>query len=423
MTDRSVSREQFLKSAAVGAAGVAFAAPAFIPQLGEAADEIRIGSVEPTTNIYSTYGVYERAGIQLAQEHWNARGGVIGRKVTVLNEDDANDPGIGVQKARKLVQQEKCVALLGTISSALSLSVSSAANALGVIFIDTGGHTDDVTGKDCHWSTFRVCHSTWMETHATGFDLAKRFGKKWYFITPDYAFGHSLEIGYKDVAKKIGVEIVGDDLVPLTATDFSPYLTKVLGTKPDLLLVLVQGDQFVNCLKQANAFGLIKKVPLGGPQVELEAVLSLPKEARVGYWGVEWYYDSPLCIGKPGSLGHKFVDEYVKKFKVKPSARSAFGYIAMDRLCWAMNEAKSTDPVKTARALEGAKFETIFEGSTYFRKEDHQLMWPMWIGSIRPNGTPGQPDNVFDILGRQEADKIEQTVQQKATVCNLGYPT
>ena len=70
------------------------------------------------------------------------------------------------------------------------------------MFIDSGGHTDDVTGKNCNWNTFRVCHSTWMETHATGFDLAKRFGKKWYLITPDYAFGHSLLRGYTGRGEK-----------------------------------------------------------------------------------------------------------------------------------------------------------------------------------------------------------------------------
>ena len=103
----------------------------------------------------------------------------MGRKVVTFAEDDANDPGVGVQKARKLVQQNNCVALIGTINSGISLSVSGAANSLGVLFMDSGGHPDDVTGKNCNWNTFRVCHSTWMETHATGVDLAERFGKKW----------------------------------------------------------------------------------------------------------------------------------------------------------------------------------------------------------------------------------------------------
>jgi branched-chain amino acid transport system substrate-binding protein len=423
MADGTVSRKTLLTGAAATAAGVGFGVPAFLPSIGEAADELRIGVVEPTTGIYATYGEYERAGIALAMEHWNAKGGVMGRKVVTFSEDDQNDPGVGVQKARKLVQQDKCVALIGTINSGISLSVEGAANALGVVFIDSGGHTDDVTGKACTWNTFRVCKSTWMETHATGFDLAKRFGKRWYYITPDYAFGHALLDGYTDVAKKLGVEVVGNDLVPLSATDFSPYLSKVAGAKPSLLLVLVQGDQFVNCLKQASAFGLVKTVPLGGPQVELEAVEALPPEARVGFWGVEWYYNSPLCVGPAGSLGNQFVAEYKKKYSKTPSARSAFGYIAMDRMLWAMNAAKSTDALQVAKTLETTPFDTIFQGKAYFRHVDHQLMWPQWIAEIRANGTPHDKDDLFHILGRQEADAIEQSVADKFKICKIVYPT
>lgn len=418
--ERSISRTTVLKGAA--AAGLGFGVPAFLPQIGSAADELRIGLVEPSTGIYATYGEYERAGIAMAVDKWNAHGGAMGRKVVTFAEDDQNDPGVGVQKARKLVQQDKCVALIGTINSGISLSVEGAAAAMNVLFIDSGGHTDDVTGKNCSYQTFRVCKSTWMETHATGFDLAQRFGKKWYIITPDYAFGHSLLEGYQDVAKKIGVDIT-NDLVPLTLTDFSPYLTKVQAAKPNLLLVLVQGDQFVNCLKQAASFGITNTLKLGGPQVELEAVEALPPEARVGFWGVEWYYNSPLCVGNGNTAGREFVAAYRKRYNKAPSARSAFGYIAMDRMLWAIDKAKSTDSVKLAHTLENAPFHSIFQGEAYFRKIDHQLMWPMWIAEVRHNGTASDKSDLFNVIGVQQADKIEQPPELKAQVCKMTWPS
>lgn len=421
MHNRSISRSGLLKTAA--AAGIGMGIPAFLPRVGSAADDLPIGLVEPTTGIYATLGEYERAGIAMAVDHWNNRGGVMGRRVVTVSEDDENDPGVGVQKARKLVQQDNCVALIGTINSGISLAVSSAANALGVMFIDSGGHTDDVTGKNCNWNTFRVCHSTWMETHATGFDLAERFGKRWYILTPDYAFGHSLLTGYQDVAKKTGVKIIGNDLVPLSLTDFSPYLTKVAAAKPSLFIVLNQGTQFVNALKQASAFGITKSIPLGGPQAELESVEALPQSARAGYWGVEWYYNSSSCIGPVGSAGRQFVAEYKRRYSKVPSARSAFGYIAMDRMLWAMSETKSTDAVKTCKALENTRFSSIFQGETYFRKADHQLMWPMWIGEVRAAGMPSDKEDLFNIVGHQPADKIEQTTAEKGAVCKIAYPT
>jgi len=415
-----LNRSTFVKAAAAGAAG--FGVPAFVPRLGEAADAIKIGVLEPATGVYAAPGGNEVNGMEMVVEAWNAKGGVLGRKIELVKEDEQSDPGVGVQKARKLVNQDKCVALIGTVSSAVSLSVSGAANALGVLFMDTGGHTDDVTGKDCHWNTFRVCHSTWMESHAIGATLLKRFGKKWYLITPDYAYGHALENGLKDVAAKAGGEIVGNELTPLGTTDFSSYLTKIESKKPDAVLVLVQGDDAVNCLKQMNQFGLLKKFPAGGPQVELEPLWQLPPEAREGYWGIEWYYKSDLTLGKSNKAAHDFVAASAKKYGRPPTARNCFGYVGLDRVLTAMADAKSTDTAKVARAIEGVKFTSIFDGSAYFRKEDHQLMWPMWVAKIRPNGTPSDKYDLFDVLDTHDADSIEQSVADKAKVCKLNYP-
>jgi len=423
MTDFKVDRKTFLTTAAIASAGAATGFPTILRSTASAKDVIKIGLDYEYTGVYAAYAQSETRGAMMALDAWNARGGVMGgTRVTTVSEDNDNNPGIAVEKARKLVNVDKCAALMGSINSSVSLAVSGAANAMNILYIDSGGHADAVTGADCKYSTFRTCHSTWMETHATGFSLGKKFGKKWYLITPDYAFGHALDTGYRDVAKKIGATIVGDDLTPLGTTDFSPYLTKVLGAKPDLLLVLVQGDDFVNCLKQAHEFGLVGKIPIGGPQVELEAVWALPEAARVGFWGVEWYYKGANVLGTNNKLATNFVNEYRKKYHTPPTARSAFGYITMDRLLWGINQAKSTNAAKIAHALAGTKFQTIFEGTTYYRAADHQLMWPMWLGGIRAKGTPQDKYDVFDIVDRQEPDAIEQSVAEKAKVCKMVWP-
>ncbi|BDE07919.1 ABC transporter substrate-binding protein [Vulcanimicrobium alpinum] len=416
-----LSRRSFVTLAGAGTAA-AFGIPAYLPRIGEAADTIKIGLLEPYTGVYAGPGENETNGFQMAVDAWNKRGGAMGRKVELVKEDEQNDPGVAAQKARKLVNQDKVVALVGTVSSAVSLSVAGVSNSLNTLFIDSGGHTDDVTGKSCHWNVFRTCHSTWMETHATGYSLQKRFGKKWFFITPDYAYGHALESGFKDVLAHIGGTVVGNELTPLGTTDFSSYLTKIDAAKPDLVLVFVQGDDYTNCLKQMNQFGLLKKYPVGGPQVELEPLYGLPPEARGGYWGVEWYYKSEKTLGKNNKLAHAFVADYMKRFNKPPTARSCFGYVTADRLINAMAETKSTESVKIAHALENTRFTSIFNGSAYYRKEDHQLMWPMWVAKIRPNGTPGDKDDLFDVVDINAPEAIEQTVAQKEAVCKLGYP-
>ncbi|HXP94895.1 MAG TPA: hypothetical protein VN905_15585, partial [Candidatus Binatia bacterium] len=107
-----------------------------------------------------------------------------------------------------------------------------------------------------------------------------------------------------------------------------------------------------------------------------------------------------------------------------PTARSFFGYTAMDRILWGINEAKSTDSVKISKVLEGAHFQSpLLDTTAFFRKEDHQLMWPMWTGTIRPNGTPEDKYDIFDLIDKQPALAIEQTVTEKAAVCKMNYPS
>ena len=197
-----------------------------------------------------------------------------------------------MQKARKLIDSDKVDFLLGNVNSALSLAMAQVSNEKGVLHIVPGGHTDAITGSSCHWNVFRVCNTTQMEADAVA-ALIKQYGKKFYYITPDYAFGHTLESGMVKAIAKLGGERVGGDLVPLGAVDFSSYLIKAQAANPDVIIFLVQGDDMLNAMKQAVQFGLQNKVHLAGAQQELEPLEGLPPEARVGTWVMEWYWNQP----------------------------------------------------------------------------------------------------------------------------------
>ena len=127
-----------------------------------------------------------------------------------------------------------------------------------------GGHTDGITGVNCKWNVFRVCNTTRMEANSICRLLFSNYGKKWHFITPDYAFGHTLYEGCEANLKKLGGTVTGNELTPLGITDFSAYLIKARAANPDVLLVLVQGNDMVNCLKQISQFGIDKQIHVAG---------------------------------------------------------------------------------------------------------------------------------------------------------------
>ncbi len=414
-----MSRKAFVASTAAAAAAMSF--PVFIPRRGAAADLIQIGVTEEITGVYAEAARNEIRGMQMAVDQQNKAGGVLSRQVKLVIEDNANNPGTAVEKARKLIQVDKVNGLLGTVNSANSQATSNVCLEAAIPFIDTGGHTDSVTGTQCHWTSFRTCHSTWMETHATGFSIANKLGKKWYYLAPDYAFGHSLLDGYKDVEKKLGVTSVGEDLAPLGTTDFSAYLTKVMNAKPDVLILMQAGQDQINALKQADSMGLLKRIPVAGPQGELEYFWSLPKEARVGYWGIEWYYKSALVTGKNRAAAD-FIKAFTALYKQPPTARGVFGYIAAQRLMAAMEKSKGTDAVKISQALSGEHFAGLWEGDAYYRDVDHQMIWPMWFGQVHSEGKNGDENDIFEIADAQPGDKIEKSADEQKLVCKLNYP-
>jgi branched-chain amino acid transport system substrate-binding protein len=416
----SISRKSFVATTAAAAAITTF--PIFIPKRSAAADMIQIGVTEEITGVYAELARNEIRGMQMAVDDQNKKGGVLSRQVKLTIEDNTNNPGVGVEKANKLIQVDKVLAMMGTVNSAVSQATSNVCLEAKIPFIDTGGHTDSVTGKECHWTSFRTCHSTWMETHATGYSIASKLGKKWYYLVPDYAFGHSLLDGYKDLEQKLGITVVGTDLAPLGTSDFSAYLTKVLDAKPDVLIVMQQGQDLVNALKQANSMGLLKRIPVAGPQGDIENFWALPKEARVGYWGFEWYYKSPLVIGKNPATA-SFIKNYTAANKQPPTSRSVFGYVTAQRLMAAMIKAKGTDALKVSQALSGEHFQGLWEGETYYRDVDHQLIWPMWFGEVRGGGKGGDDMDIFDVLDAQPGDKVVTPADTQKSICKLNYPT
>jgi branched-chain amino acid transport system substrate-binding protein len=411
----SISRRTVVGAAL--AAGAVNLAPPFI-RLARAADTVKIGLNNPLTGTYAALGGNELIGAQLAVEQMNAKGGILGRPVELLSEDSTSgDAGTAVQKTRKLIERDGVNFILGNVNSALSLAMAQVTNEKGVLHIVPGGHTDAVTGSSCHWNVFRVCNTTQTEANAVASVLLNKAGKKWYYITPDYAFGHTLQAGLEKAAARLGGTKLGGDLSPLGTTDFSSYLIKAQAAKPDVIIFTLAGDDMVNALKQAVQFGLDKTMHLGGAQQELEVLLGLPPEARVGYWVFEWYW-------KQAGVPHvtDFVAAIKKKTGKVPTARTWFGFASAWSCALAANTAKSLDAVKMAKALSGMTLPAevgLMPHLPYYRAGQNQSINTLYVGNAQAKGsTEDDLFNVTDIVkGVDAAGTLEDTG------CKMSWPT
>ncbi len=413
---KKITRRGVLK-AGLGAGALALVKPPAILSYARGETPIKIGDVDPLTGTYAAEGESQVRGAKMALAEVNAKGGVLGREVALAVEDHGDSVGVAAQKAHKLMDQDKVDLLMGTVSSAAALSVSQVAHQEGMVYMCTGGHTDPVTGTQCHWTTFRVCTTTYMLAAGLAGTLYKKFGGKWYFLTPDYAFGHTLEAAYKELLKKMGGKDLGSSLAPLGTTDFSSYLIKAASTHPDVLINLTDGQDRVNSMKQAAEFGLSKKFAIGGGLSELEVLRALPPEARTGWSTLEWWWDQP-------NTPH--VKEWVAAYRKAyadgsyPSARTWFGYAGVHALALGVEKAKSVDHKKVAHALEGLELPpqvALQPHKVYFRPQDHQLMSGEFPGEAVPNGSY---PNLFKVSQIIAGDDIALPTAQ--TGCKLDYP-
>ncbi|WP_247576652.1 ABC transporter substrate-binding protein [Ralstonia solanacearum] len=410
-----VDRRTVLKSA-LAAAAVQLAPPFIRGARGEA--PLRIGLVDPLTGVYAAVAQNEVTGARLAVAQINARGGILGRPIELLVEDSANDVGTGVQKARKLIDRDQVSFLIGDVNSGIAQAIAQVSNEKKVLHIVSGGHTDTITGSDCKWNVYRVCNTTSMEANAVANLLFSKYGKKWHFITPDYAFGHTLQKAAAADLQKLGGTITGNELTPLGTTDFSAYLIKARAANPDVLVVLPQGSDMVNCLKQIAQFGIGKQMHIAGLQQELESLEAMPPEARVGIWMFEWYWKQP---GVPGV--EQFVADIRKVNNGKvPTARHWFGFTSVHTLAAVANREKTLDSRKLAEALGGfalADDVKLQPNKCYYRKGDHQLMTSSFVGEAlsRP---AGDPEDLFRVDHVVPGDQTAPP--ESATGCTIKWP-
>src|ERR1700704_3558100 len=332
------TRRRLLKTAGGLALVSGISAPAILR--AQTSDVIRIGHLTPRTGFLGPLGEYAVMAVDLAVEEINASGGMMGRKVELLKEDSVN-PQTASTKAERMIERDKVACIIGEISSASCLTIAQVASRNKTLFINTGGNSDALRGKDCQRYMFHVESQNSM------------------------------------YVKTVGRSFLRDGLVPTDATDFSAYLLKIREAKPDLVVINLAGNQITNFLKQYAEFGLT--FPVGGFGFDTALAWAAGKGNFVGTWPVVWHH----LIDTPGTKA--FVGAFTKKYN-KPPENQAWGdYIATKIVAQTINELKSADSTKVIEHFEkGAKFDVLKTRPGYFRASDHQLMHEMYAVTALP---------------------------------------
>ncbi len=239
------------RRAAIAAAAAAAALPLRARAQGQV---LRIGVLNDMSGNYrDATGPTSAVCARQAVEDFGSKGFAI----EVLSGDHQNKPDVGAGIARQWFDRDGVDMILDVPTSSVALAVNSIAKEKNKVYINCGGATADLTGKDCTPNIVHWAYDTTMLATTVGGALTKAGGTKWFFLTADYVFGQQLQRDTTAVVTKLGGTVAGAAPYPFpSTTDFSSFLLQAQASGATVIGFANAGDDTVNCVKQAHEFGL-----------------------------------------------------------------------------------------------------------------------------------------------------------------------
>src|SRR3989441_10444391 len=229
------------------------------------AQTVKIGTAMDLTGVAALIGKSGVAGMELAIEDLNKKGGLLGRTVELIVRDSKLRPEIGARELKELILNEKIDLALGPVSSGVGLAVSEVAKEHKVPICMHTANTERMTVERGHRYIFQLVPNTFMEGTMVGMRAAERKEwKRFILIGPDYDYGRTVAAAFTAKLKELrpDAEIAKEFWPKLGEPDFTSYITGILAQKPDVVYSILWGGDIVAFLKQAKPYGLFDKTPL-----------------------------------------------------------------------------------------------------------------------------------------------------------------
>ncbi|MGH7154343.1 MAG: substrate-binding protein [Acetobacteraceae bacterium] len=388
-----------------------------------------VGISVPRTGTYAVPGEDEFKGYQLAIEHLNQghdliramapkiSKGLLGKEVIFGVADSEAKPNVSVQNLSRFVANNKAIMVTGSCSSAEAVANNKFGQREKVIYLPGVSGSNDTTGKDCVRYGFRTCFYGQTSSAALAPVLIKELGrnKKAAYMTPDYTYGHTVTASMQEHLKKGGWTTITDQVSPLGTTDFSSYLLNIANSGADVVINVNWGNDAVASIKQANQFGVMKKMAL----VVAYSVPFLAKEVgpeltQNVLTATDWWW----TMQDRYPMSKTFVETFKNKFNYIPDWSAEAGYLQI--ACWArmVSEAGTFYPPAVIKEYEkGEHFDSLV-GEVWFRPEDHQLVRPVAIQRGKAPSEMKNADDYWDVIDVIPGQGLMQTPD--AFGCKLG---
>ena len=432
MSKSNLTRRGVLKTGAATGAGLAL--PTYLSAAAHSGytnapsgDTVTLGFCVPQSGAYADEGADELRALTLAAEHLNGEGdggmlstfsskalegaGILGKKVAFVTGDDQTKADVARATAQSMIQKDGAIMITGGSSSATAVAVQGLCQEAGVIFMAGLTHSNDTTGKDKKANGFRHFFNAYMSAAALAPVLKQLYGedRAAYHLTADYTWGWTQQESIQAATEAMGWTTVNNVLTPLTATDFSAYITPVLNSGADVLVLNHYGGNMVNSLTNAVQFGLREK-QVNGKNFEIVVPLYSELMAKgaganikgiVGSQNWDWKLENKMGAKYAGT--NAFVQSFGNKYGFPPSQAAQTCYAQTLLYADAAARAGSFNPCAIAEALEGFEYDGLGNGPTLYRADDHQCFKDVLVVKGAEN-----PEDEFNLVEIVEVTPTEQ---------------
>lgn len=340
----------------------------------QSTEPVKIGFITDMSSLYAD--IDGPAGGEMIKWAVQDFGGkVLNRPIEVLTADHQNKADIASSKAREWMDKDGLSMLIGGTNSGTALAMAKIAEEKKRVFMGIGPGSARLTNEACSPYTVHYAYDTVALAKVAGTALVKSGAKSWYFLTADYAFGHSLEADASTVVKANGGTVVGSVRHPLNASDFSSFLLQAQTSKAQVLAMANAGGDFTNAMKAAKEFGINKTMKLAGLLVFINDVHSLGLGATEGLQLADsWYWNQD-------DASRKFSKRFFEKYKRMPSSLQAADYSAATNYLKAVKAAGTTDSDKVMATLKSMKINDFYNKG--YIRADGRMIHDMYLFQVK----------------------------------------
>ena len=333
-----------------------------------AQDPIRIGVTQPLTGAFAASGNYVAQGAKIAEDVINASGGVLGRKIQLVIEDNKSNPTEAVATAEKLIAKDKVPVMMGAWSSTLTLAVMPKLMEYEVPMLVETSSSGKITTSGNPF-IFRISPTSEMEARAF-IPMVKTFGiKKADFLATNNDFGLGASQEFSKMLQAQGVQVGVTETMDPKATDFSAQLAKIKASGGDTLFVTTAVEQATLILKQAKEQQLKARVITTGGSVSPDQLIAQAGDAANGSYHVVFFTPwFPDAVKNP-DVARKFVAEWnSRKYNVGGLTEGFRGWDGIHTIVAAIKAAGKAEPKAIAQAMWNVKVHGI-NGDIAFIKQ------------------------------------------------------